>query len=216
MRTRSLTAIFLSLGTCVLLFAGLDARPEADESPAPAPRRADAPPPRVLPGLLADGGVQLPNQWQLRPAGKQIDVGDFPVNAALHPSGQYLAVLHAGMKDHEVIIIDLNKTKPKIVCRVSIDQTFYGLCFAPDGRKIYASGGEFEVIHEFDFSRGLIGARRTINLAGTADGLVVGGLAMDPAGRDLFACCTWGDAIVRIPVDNPATRRALRLSNVTR
>ena len=37
--------------------------------------------PRQLPGLRPDGSVLLPNQWSLRPMGKQTAVGDFPVNA---------------------------------------------------------------------------------------------------------------------------------------
>src|SRR6476469_9859216 len=169
MRTRSLTALMLCLGTCLALFAGLDTRKPADDLPAPPTRRGEAAAPRVLPGLLADGFVQLPNQWKLRPAGRQIEVGNFPVNAAVHPSGQYLAVLHAGWGDHEILILDLNRAKQKIVSRVIIDQTFYGLCFSPDGHKLYASGGEFETVHEFDFSRGLLGNPRVISLAGAGD-----------------------------------------------
>src|SRR5262249_37642316 len=129
-----------------------------------------------------------------------------PVNAVVHPSGQYLAVLHAGMQEHEIVVIDLNKARQKIVSRTIVDQTFYGLCFSPDGRKVYASGGEFEVVHEFDFSRGLLGNPRPVKLPGSAPNLVVGGLAMDAAGRDLFACCTWGDIVVRVPAENPENR----------
>jgi YVTN family beta-propeller protein len=208
MRPRSLTALFLCFGTCVLLFAGLDARKPADDAPAPPGKSAPAPT-RVLPGLLPDGSVQLPNQWRLRPAGKQIEVGNFPVNAAVHPSGQYLAVLHAGMQEHEVMIIDLNKAKQRIVSRVVIDQTFYGLCFSPDGRKLYASGGEFEIVYEFDFARGLLGNPRTISLAGVGEKLVPGGLAMDAAGRELFVCCTWGDVVVRVPAENPENKTVI-------
>ena len=164
------------------------------------------------PGLLADGSVQLPNQWKLRPAGRQIEVGNFPVNLAVHPSGQYLAVLHAGWQDHEVMILDLNKAKQKIVSRVSVDQTFYGLCFSPDGRRLYASGGEFEVVHEFDFQpRAARATTGPISLAGAGERLVVGGLAMDAAGRDLFACCTWGDIVVRVPVENPENRTVIHV-----
>src|SRR5262245_22692848 len=49
--------------------------PEKEEAKAPA-----KPFDRVLPGLRKDGFVQLPNQWSLKPAGRHIEVGDFPVN----------------------------------------------------------------------------------------------------------------------------------------
>ena len=206
MRSQSVTALAVCVAGTLMLFAGIDRKPPADEPPPPAPKKADAPAPRVLPGLLADGTVQLPNQWKLRPAGKQIEVGNFPVNQAVHPSGQFMAVLHAGMQEHEVVILDLNKTKQRIVSRVTVDQTFYGLCFSPDGRRLYASGGEFEVVHEFEFSRGLLSNPKAISLAGSGDRLVVGGLTMDAAGRELFACCTWGDVVVRVPVENPENK----------
>jgi hypothetical protein len=83
--------------------------------------------------------VLLPNQWSLRPAGKQIALGDFPVNLALHPSGRWIAVPHAGYGEYEVMIVDLQKQKR--ITRVSIPQTFYGLCFSPDGRTLFATPG---------------------------------------------------------------------------
>src|SRR6516165_6698264 len=64
-------------------------------------------PARMLPGMQAGGSVLLPNQWSLRPAGKQLELGAFPVNIALHPSGRWLAALHAGFGEHGVTIVDL-------------------------------------------------------------------------------------------------------------
>ena len=55
-----------------------------------------AKPAATLPGLQRDGSVLLPNQWSLRPVGKQLPVGDFPINVALHPGGRFAAVLHGG------------------------------------------------------------------------------------------------------------------------
>ena len=49
-----------------------------------------------VPGARSDGSVLLPNQWSLRPAGKQIPVGDFPINIAMHSGGRFAAVLHSG------------------------------------------------------------------------------------------------------------------------
>src|SRR5262249_37456997 len=117
-----------------------------------------APQGRVLPGLQPGGAVQLPNQWSLRPAGKHLELGDFPVNLALHPSRLWLAALHAGQSEHEVIVIDLKRQK--IANRVTLDQAFYGLCFSPDGKTLFASGGEYEVVHAFDFDNGLLSKHR--------------------------------------------------------
>src|SRR5262249_43195 len=91
----------------------------------------------------------------------------------------------------------------------TMDQTFYGMAFSPDGKKIYASGGEEEVVHEFDFDRGLLGNAKTINLGNTVENLIIGGVSVDPTGRDLFVCGTWGDAGLRIPVANPNNKTTI-------
>ncbi len=183
----------------LLLCATLSAAP-AQEAPAPRP----APRHRVLPGASDDGTIQLSNQWSLRPAGKQIILGDFPVNLALHPEGHWLAVLHAGYGTHEVAVVDLKAQK--VTCRVPIDEGFVGLCFAPDGRRLFASGGEREVIHVFDFSDGLLAAHRELRVVKSSDKFIPAGLAVDPTGRTLYAAGPWGDAVCILPLDAPDTR----------
>lgn len=214
MRSHWLFAVAVLMIGCLTLFAMLDQRqPAAVDEPVPSlqPKRDTALPPPILPGVQLDGTVQLPNQWKLRPAGRAIEVGDFPVNMAIHPSGQYVAVLHAGMREHEIVIVSLDRRRTRIISRKTMDQTFYGLCFSPDGKKLYASGAEFEVVHEFDFSRGDLISAKAFDLKGISDKLIVGGLAVDKEGRDLFAVGTWGDVVVRIPVDNPDNKVTIAL-----
>jgi len=209
MRSSFPLTVLVLVGSTVGLYAAFHRAPQPAEPKTPAVlpvREAVVRKTPNLPGVMADGSVQLPNSWRLRPAGRQIDVGDLPVNIALHPGGQFAAVMHSGYREHEVVILDLLKGRAKIFSRAVIDQGFYGLTFSPDGRKLYASGGEFEVVHEWDFDRGLLSNARQIALNGTADGLIVGGLSIDPTGRELFACGTWGDVVYRIPLDNPANR----------
>src|SRR5213593_932865 len=68
---------------------------------APSTRQANRP------GRQADGSVLLPNQWSLRPVGRQVELRDFPVNIALHPGGRFAAVLHAGYSAHQITIVDV-------------------------------------------------------------------------------------------------------------
>src|SRR5262249_43060456 len=147
-------------------------------------------PPRVLPGVQPGGSVLLPNGWSLRPAGKQTPLGDYPVNIALHPSGKYLAVLHAGFSEHDLHVVELHRGTPPVVCRVRVDQTFYGLYFSPDGKTLFASGAEYETVHAYDFQDGLLGRHREIAVAGVSDTFVPAGLATDAAGKTLFAAGT--------------------------
>jgi YVTN family beta-propeller protein len=173
---------------------------------------ADDPKPRrVLPGKTADGFVQLPNQWKLNPAGRQIEVGDLPVNIQLHPTGQFAAVLHSGYKEHEVVVLDLNPTGRKVLSRVVVPQSFYGLAFSPDGKQVYASGGEFDVVHVWDFDKGYLHDPRKLSVENGKQRMVPAGLALDAAGKDLFVAALWGNAVVRIPLDNPDNRAVIKL-----
>jgi DNA-binding beta-propeller fold protein YncE len=145
--------------------------------------------------------VLLPNQWSLRPAGKQLVLGDFPVNLALHPSGHWIAILHAGYGEHEVMIIDLQQQKR--ITRVSIPQTFYGLCFSPDGRTLFASGGEFEVVHAYQFGKGYLSGHRAIAITKETAKFIPGGMAVDRNGKTLFVAGTRGDAVSVVPLAGP-------------
>ena len=182
-----------------LLLAG----PALADDPKPTPRE------RVLPGLRRDGFVQLPNQWALKPAGRQVPVGDLPVNIQVHPTGQFAAVLHCGYKQHEVAILDLNPKQTKVVSRLTIPQGFYGLAFSPDGKQLYASGGEFDHLHVWDFDKGLLHNARTLDVS-AGRRTVPAGLAFH--GSELFACGLWANALIRTPLDNPANKVVIPLT----
>lgn len=164
------------------------AKPQAKPTAVPLPP--------TLPGLQAGGKILLPTQWSLKPAGTQIKLGDFPVNIALHPKEPWAAVLHCGYGDHEIVIVDL-KTQ-KITSRVVLDQAFYGLCFDPDGKQLFASGAEYEVVHQFAFDKGYLSDHRTSYSGNVADKNVPGGLACSPDGKTLFIAQTWGDKVALV------------------
>jgi DNA-binding beta-propeller fold protein YncE len=156
--------------------------------------------PRIVPGVQPDGSIRLHNTWSLKPAGKQIELGDFPVNIAVHPSGEWLAVLHAGYGEHEIVVVDVKGAKQRIVCRAPIQQGFYGLCFAPDGTKLYASAGEQSMVNVFDFNQGYLGNHRGLVLAKDA---FAGGIATDPEGKQLAVAGTWGHVVSLLRTDDP-------------
>jgi DNA-binding beta-propeller fold protein YncE len=216
MNYRSIAVALFLTGLAGFALA-LASRPS--EPPAPSRRerrnedsRAERRKPlRMLPGLEPGGIVRLPNQWALRPAGRQLALGDFPVNLVLHPSGRWLAALHAGYGTHEVVIVALQGNAQKIACRVAVDQAFYGLCFAPDGKTLFASGGEQEMVHVWDFDGGLLVHHRTLGMVTGRETFVASGLAVDTDGKTLFAAGLWGHAVNIVPLDTPDKCRTVKL-----
>jgi DNA-binding beta-propeller fold protein YncE len=140
-----------------------------------------APDVRVLPGLQPDGFTLLHNQRLIRPAGVQVELGDFPVNLAIDRSGRYAAVLHAGYGRHEVRIIDLRSKGTAAV--QPLPETFYGLAFSPDGRTLVCSGGSDDVLHVFAFHAGRLESRPDVRIAPEADRGVAAGVALSPDGN---------------------------------
>src|SRR5262245_61576418 len=113
MTGRTWIAVLALVGACGVLAVAIGNSRQAE-----GPARPPAP---VLPGLQPGGAVLLPNQWSLRPAGRHIPLGDFPVNLALHPDGKHLAVLHAGYGPHEVAVVDLQGRTPRMTTRITLD-----------------------------------------------------------------------------------------------
>jgi DNA-binding beta-propeller fold protein YncE len=150
----------------------------------------------VWPGHKADGSVLLPNQWSLRPVGRQVQLADFPVNIAVHPGGRFAAVLHCGYSDHEIVVVNLDRAK--VVSRVKVHESFYGLEFSADGKKLFCSGAGDEVVHVFDFVDGNLSNHEEIELRPIKDRGVPAGLALDHASRRLFVANVWGDRVSRV------------------
>jgi DNA-binding beta-propeller fold protein YncE len=165
----------------------------------------DAAPARVVtwPGMQSDGRVQLPNGWKLRPAGRQVALGDFPVNMAEHPTAPVLAILHAGYGDHEVVTIDTGSGR--IIARASVPQTYGGLAWSPDGAHLYVSGGFDEVIHRFDHKDGYLSGRvawstKAENPVQRRQGAIAG-LAVTSDGKMVLAADAFGHRVVALDAD---------------
>ena len=155
-----------------------------------------AKPAATLPGLQLDGSVLLPNQWSLRPAGRQILVGDFPVNIALHPGGVFAAVMHSGWGQHEVRVLNVKSGRP--VSQVALAEAFYGLAWSEDGKTLFASGAGSEVVHVFAFADGFLSGHRELRLRPAEETGVPAGLAASADGAALYVAELWGQRVEKI------------------
>ena len=156
-----------------------------------------------VPGARSDGSVLLPNQWTLRPVGRQIALGDFPVNIAVSPDGHYAAVLHCGNSEHEIITVDLRTNG--IVARVMVGEAFYGLAFSPDGQQLFCSGAGDEVIHRFHFAEGYLSNHRQIPLRDVKQRGVPSGLAVSLDGKSLVVANLLGHGISYVDLSTGRT-----------
>ena len=91
--------------------------------------------------------VMLPNGWSLTPAGRSLEVGDFPLNIAVSSNQQRIAVTNNGQSTQQIHLID--PLSEKILDQVEIPKSFYGLKFSQDGKYLYASGGNDNCIRKY-------------------------------------------------------------------
>src|SRR5262249_39766832 len=94
--------------------------------------------------------TRLPTGVMLDPVAPAHKVGSFPTAIALAPEGDRAAILLCGYREQGVQIID---TKSGAVTQ-TLDQpaAFTGLAFAPDGKMLYASGGNEDAIYTYRWS----------------------------------------------------------------
>ncbi len=130
--------------------------------------------------------VRLPNGWSLTPVGKLLPLGDLPLNIAISPSKKLAAVTNNGYGTQLIHLIDL-KTGAILDSSV-LKKSWLGLTFSADGKSLYASGGNDNIIIKYSIIRNRLQNSDTIVLGKPWPELIsVAGLTVDKAGTRLYA-----------------------------
>src|SRR2546428_308660 len=155
------------------------------------------PPPRTAaPGTMSDGSTLLPNGWRLGPVGKHLPLSTLPLNAVVSPDGRHAVITNNGLAKPSLNVVDINAWTIKTT--TPVDHTWLGLAFHPDGTKLYASGAGPHTVPEFTYADGVVTRVRTFALPAYTGDTMVGGLAVSPNGRALFATRVFAMTISRI------------------
>lgn len=153
-----------------------------------------------IPGLQRNGQTLLPNGWSLRPAGAQVELGDFPSHMEVSPDEKFAAVLHSGWGTHEVRVVSIPDRR--VVSSVVLNQTFQGLGFSEDGSYLYASGAEDECVYVFSHREGYLTLDKKIQVVKVKEKFVVSGLAEIDNHKQLLVCGMFADEVAKIEVDS--------------
>ena len=160
------------------------------------------------PGPLGGGVTLLPNGWRIAPAGTHLDAGDLPLAMALHPDGRHLVITNNGYTKPSVRVVDLERRQ--VIQRLPLEDAWLGLVWHPDGRRLFSSGAADNTVQELEWQADKLKLKRTLRLSPRQEKEdeqalrnpgFVGGLALSPDGRTLYAALVFGKAVTAIDLD---------------
>ena len=168
--------------------------------------------PGVLPGPIAGTAqTQLPNGWKLSPAGTATPLGDLPLSLETSPDGRLAAVTNGGWGENSVQLLDA-ATGRVLDTRV-VPAAWAGLAWAPDGRTLYASGGQHNRIYSFRIEGQQLRPDSTLVLGEKwpKQKIGVAGLAVDGRRQVLYAVTRENNSLYTFDLKTRKILRTLRL-----
>lgn len=156
--------------------------------------------------------VQLPNGWQLSPAGRMLPLGDLPLNLALSRSQRLLAATNNGQSVQSIQLID--PAAEKILHSVIIPTSWYGLKFSADEKYLYASGGNDNRILKYAIVNNRLQLSDSILLgAKWPNRISPAGIDIDDAAGLLYVVTKENNALYIIDLATKKTLQQVALGN---
>jgi YVTN family beta-propeller protein len=148
------------------------------------------------------GARRLPTGARLDPAGVSYDLGPLPLAMTLSPDKSRVVVLLNGWREQGVQIVD--RSTGRVTQKISLPAVFLGLTFSPDGRSLYVSGGNQDVVYRLNWSDGQATLADSIALAvkqpNRSGTRYPAGVAISRDGRMLYVAENLGDSLAVIDI----------------
>lgn len=162
-------------------------------------------PPAMTPTMTAPQpqstiAKRLPTGARLDPVVTSTTVGSMPLAMLLAPGGNRVVVLLNGWREQGFQVVD--RATGQVTQTVVQPAAFIGLAFAPDGKMLYVSGGNQDVIYRYAWRNGAASLIDSLILAHKAPRQsghrYPAGLGVSPDGRDLYVAENLADSLAVI------------------
>jgi len=129
--------------------------------------------------------VSLPNGWRLTPVGKLLPLGDLPLNIAISTSKKLAAITNNGESDQTIQLVDIEREV--ILDSIIIGKAWLGLTFSADGKYLYASGGNDNIIIRYAITNNRLSVYDSIMIGKAWPVKIsVAGMALDDPNKRLY------------------------------
>src|SRR3989441_2020963 len=164
-------------------------------------------------GPQPDGTGVAPNHWLLTPAGHQVEIGDRPLGIATTPDGRYLVISNNGQGVQSLVLFDTATQKVvQVLPYGSPEALFLGVVVAPDGRRVYASGGGNNKVRVYDFDGRALTERAPISLGDSKARIFPAGLAVSADGATLYVALNLENAVAFVDTVTGQVRSRVTLA----
>jgi len=134
---------------------------------------------------------------RLDPEGEFVDLSSMPLGMALAPDGKKLVVVLSGWREQGVQVVDL--ATRRVTQTLAQDAAFYGAAFSADGKELYVSGGNEDLIYCYSWSDGVAALDKKIVLGQKKEDKTgsryPAGLAASKRGNFLYVVENVGDSL---------------------
>jgi DNA-binding beta-propeller fold protein YncE len=162
--------------------------------------------------VAADTSTRLPTGAWLDTAGRSFDVGNMPLAMLPSPDGRFLVVSLSGWREQGVEVFEV--ATGRVMQTLAQPASFLGLAFSPDGRTLYASGGNEDAVFRYGWRDGRLTPNGKIMLAEKdpkKDGTrFPAGLAASRDGRLLYVAENIADSLAVVDVESGRVAQRLK------
>lgn len=141
--------------------------------------------------------------------GEFIDLGSMPLGMALAPEGTRVVAVLSGWREQGIQVVDLESKK--VLQTIPQEAAFYGVAFSADGKQLYVSGGNEDLIYAYSWSNGAATLVKKIILGekkpDKTGSRYPAGIAVPQKGNLLYVAENVGDALA---VVDPSSGRVVQ------
>jgi YVTN family beta-propeller protein len=156
--------------------------------------------------LLNSRRVVLPNGWSLSVPGESIPLGDFPLNLVASKDGLVLAVTNNGQSEQSIMLIDPHTFE--IINKRVIPKSWFGLAFTDDHSRLFASGGNDNIIRIYNTSgNGLVELDPVVLGEAWPKRISPTGLTLDQKNENLYIATKEDSALYKVNLESHESKR---------